>query len=216
MEAGKKKERLVQFHKKNILDAAEMLFSEKGIGQTTMDDIAREADYSKSTIYVYFKSKEEIYHHIIFEHMCQLKELAQACAEGKGSFEMRYYSLCDGLTGFYEQYPLYFVSMMGRISVDEKDLQENTILKQIYDVGEEINAAMLTFFHQGIEGNDLRGDISIMPAVFTIWASLGSLITMAYEKEAYILQRMNMKREEFLRQGFEMLLDSVRKERTLR
>ena len=34
---------------------------EKGIALTTMDDISKEAGYSKSTVYVYFKSKDEIY-----------------------------------------------------------------------------------------------------------------------------------------------------------
>lgn len=208
----KKKEKLVRFNKKNILDAAEKLFAQKGIPQTTMDDIAKTADYSKSTIYVYFKSKEEIYHHIIYGHMCRLKEVAESCLEGDMCFEKRYYGLCDRLVSFYETYPLYFVSIMGNISIDEEDLKENPILRQIYDVGEEINDAMISLFQKGIEENVLRGDISIMPAVFTIWASLGNLITIAYEKEAYILQRMNMKREEFLRYGFGMLLDSLRKD----
>ena len=209
---GRKKEKLIEFNKKNILDAAEELFAEKGIVQTTMDDIAKTADYSKSTIYVYFKSKEEIYHHIVYEHMCRLKEVAKLCLEGEGSFETCYYKLCDRLTVFYEQYPLYFVSTMGNISIDEKDMEESTILRQIYDVGEEINTAMISFYHKGIEENYLRSDINIIPAVFTMWASLGSLITIAHEKEAYILQRMNMKRDEFLHHGFDMLLNSVRKE----
>ena len=59
------KEHLVRFHQQNILAAAEKLFSEKGVCQTTMDDISRAAEYSKSTIYVYFHSKDEIYNYII-------------------------------------------------------------------------------------------------------------------------------------------------------
>lgn len=55
--AGRKKEALVQFHKKSILDTAEKLFSEKGIRQTTMDDIAKAADYSKSTLTYISKAK---------------------------------------------------------------------------------------------------------------------------------------------------------------
>ena len=60
-----KKEKLIRFNKENILETAEMLFSNKGIEKTTMDEIAKRADCSKSTIYVYFDSKEEIYNHII-------------------------------------------------------------------------------------------------------------------------------------------------------
>lgn len=55
-----KKQALTEFHRGSILAAAERLFAEKGTEKTTMDDIAREAEYSKATLYVYFQSKEEI------------------------------------------------------------------------------------------------------------------------------------------------------------
>jgi Transcriptional regulator len=57
-----KREKLKEFHRSNILEVAKKLFLENGFIQTTMDDIAKMADYSKSTLYVYFKSKEEIMH----------------------------------------------------------------------------------------------------------------------------------------------------------
>lgn len=74
-----KKEHLVRFHQQNILAAAEKLFSEKGMCQTTMDDISRAAEYSKSTIYVYFHSKDEIYNYIIHSYMCSLRDTLRDC-----------------------------------------------------------------------------------------------------------------------------------------
>lgn len=60
-----KKQALTEFHRGSILAAAERLFAEKGTEKTTMDDIAREAEYSKATLYVYFQSKEEIINAIL-------------------------------------------------------------------------------------------------------------------------------------------------------
>ena len=54
-----KKQALTEFHRGSILAAAERLFAEKGTEKTTMDDIAREAEYSKATLYVYFQSRSE-------------------------------------------------------------------------------------------------------------------------------------------------------------
>ena len=78
--AQKKENRLVRFNRQNILEAAERLFAEKGVRQTTMDDIAKAADYSKSTVYVYFKSKDEIYDWIIYTHMCTLRDVTPTAA----------------------------------------------------------------------------------------------------------------------------------------
>src|SRR5687768_91783 len=45
-----------------ILKGARQLFVEKGIGQTTIRNIADSIDYSIGTVYVYFRDKNEILH----------------------------------------------------------------------------------------------------------------------------------------------------------
>lgn len=62
----KEKERLQR--KEYILDAATDLFSKQGYDNTTIDEIAKKSEFSKGSIYQYFKSKEEIYT-TIFERM---------------------------------------------------------------------------------------------------------------------------------------------------
>ena len=44
-----------------ILDAAQRVFGQYGYRRTTMDDIAREAEIGKGTIYLSFGSKEEVF-----------------------------------------------------------------------------------------------------------------------------------------------------------
>lgn len=47
--------------KEKILEAAQQLFNRFGLRKTTIDDIAKEADIGKGTIYLYFSNKEEIF-----------------------------------------------------------------------------------------------------------------------------------------------------------
>jgi AcrR family transcriptional regulator len=46
--------------KNQILNAAEQVFTKKGFDQTRMDDIAGETGLSKGTLYLYFKSKDDL------------------------------------------------------------------------------------------------------------------------------------------------------------
>jgi AcrR family transcriptional regulator len=46
--------------KSQILNAAERVFTKKGIDLARMDDIAEETGLSKGTLYLYFKSKDEL------------------------------------------------------------------------------------------------------------------------------------------------------------
>lgn len=52
--------------KGRILDAAAQVFAEKGFSRATMDDIAKKIGVSKGALYLYFKSKEQL-----FEELCR-------------------------------------------------------------------------------------------------------------------------------------------------
>ena len=48
--------------KEKIVQAAIATFSKYGYDKTRMDDIAENANLSKGTIYLYFKSKEKLFY----------------------------------------------------------------------------------------------------------------------------------------------------------
>ena len=85
-----KKQALTEFHRGSILAAAERLFAEKGTEKTTMDDIAREAEYSKATLYVYFQSKEEIINAILLSGMVLLKKKIHEAIESHSDWYQAY------------------------------------------------------------------------------------------------------------------------------
>jgi len=63
--------------REKILSGADRLFQKYGLLKTTMEDIAREAGKGKSTLYYYFKSKEEIFDEIIQNEKKQFFETIQ-------------------------------------------------------------------------------------------------------------------------------------------
>ena len=52
-----------------IIDAAKKLIQQYGLNKTTMEDIAKAAGKGKSTLYYYFKSKEDIFDEVIKQEM---------------------------------------------------------------------------------------------------------------------------------------------------
>jgi AcrR family transcriptional regulator len=70
--------------KERILAVADKLFAHFGLKKTTMDEIAKKARMGKSTMYYYFKSKEEIFVEVIRRDSVIFQlELNQAIAKGK-------------------------------------------------------------------------------------------------------------------------------------
>lgn len=59
-EAGKPHSSTSESRREQIVTAAVRLFSERGYFQTTIDEIAREAEVSKGLVYLYFKDKNDL------------------------------------------------------------------------------------------------------------------------------------------------------------
>lgn len=62
-----RKERDRRLREEDLLVAAERLISRQGYYQTSMEDIAREAEYATGTIYRYFSSKEDLYRRLLLD-----------------------------------------------------------------------------------------------------------------------------------------------------
>lgn len=208
----KKKDLLIEFNRNNILEAARILFLQRGVEGTSMDDIAKSAEYSKSTIYVYFKSKDEIYYTIVYEYMVLLQAGMRQCIEQEIQIEACYLKICNMLVDFQAKYPMYFECILGKISINQKDFEKLPILAQIYEVGEEINQCVVSFLERGIASNEIGPQICLLATVFVLWSNIGSLIATAANKREYIESHMGMTYEEFLKHGFMIVFESIRKQ----
>lgn len=60
--------------KERIIQSAIECFSKYGLDRTRMDDVAQKADLSKGTLYLYFKSKEDLFYVICENNLKVLKE----------------------------------------------------------------------------------------------------------------------------------------------
>ena len=117
-----KKQALTEFHRGSILAAAERLFAEKGTEKTTMDDIAREAEYSKATLYVYFQSKEEIINAILLSGMVLLKKKIHEAIESHSDWYQAYDAVCRSIVRFYDENPTAYDAATGTMPlVQEAD-----------------------------------------------------------------------------------------------
>ena len=205
----KKKEALASFNRNNIIDAAKELFQKKGIALTTMEDIAKKADYSKSTIYVYFKSKDEIYNSIVCEYMMLLRDTLDSTIKKMDGFEECYYAICNNILEFQEKYPLYYESLMGEIEVSKIKLTKGSILSDIYAVGEEINLIIGDLIQRGKEEKYLREDMEVLPTVFYMWSGISGIVSIAGRKKRYFETRLDMSKRDYLQFCFKTFLKSI-------
>lgn len=68
-----------------VIDTARKLFSEYGYKRVSMDEIARESNVTKKTIYTYFKDKESMFKYFIDEELKNMKQIVDGIKKGNKS-----------------------------------------------------------------------------------------------------------------------------------
>ena len=123
-----RREREKQARYDTILDAAELVFSEKGYERTSMDDIARTASLSRALLYVYFKDKAAIQRGIMLRaghSLFRRFEEARLTADN-GLGQIR--AMGESYYRFYLEQPDYFSALTkastAMAEADESQAQE--------------------------------------------------------------------------------------------
>ena len=92
--------------RKALIDAAARLFAERGVEGTTMDDIARAAGTSRTSVFNYFGYKEMILCEIGARYVAELSGTAQASRSRRRTPRALLLDLVDTLTGIAERDPV--------------------------------------------------------------------------------------------------------------
>ncbi|CAB5105189.1 Transcriptional regulator, AcrR family [Olavius algarvensis associated proteobacterium Delta 3] len=107
-----RKERERERRRQQIIVAAKRVFSEKGFNKATMEDIAKEAELSPGTLYLYFKNKDELYASLSLRILQYLNIRLDHVAKQEGiSTEEKIEALKEAMFDVYDFDPLVTINM---------------------------------------------------------------------------------------------------------
>lgn len=113
----KAKEELV---KEEILVQAQALFKQFGLKKTTMDDIASACGKAKSTLYHYYKSKEEVFDEVIKKEMTSLRRAVKEKVEKESALK-------DKILTYFVSFYNEVCNRMNLYSVVKQEVKIQTI-----------------------------------------------------------------------------------------
>ena len=165
--------------KQRIMQAAERLFSTRRVNEITLDEIAREADVGKGTLYLYFSDKEDlIFQSAVtgFDRMCLL--IRENAAPGV-AFRETLLKTCETISGFFQaRRPLFRIIL----SEGVRDMEGGRIgLRQRWrERRKPMTEAVAAVIAQGMASGEIRADA---PAEVLAEYLLGMLRTRSWDLE---------------------------------
>ncbi|WP_026580791.1 TetR/AcrR family transcriptional regulator [Bacillus sp. J33] len=215
MGAFERKQREKELKRNDIIEAAERVFFEKGYTSSTMDDVAKEAEFSKRTVYLYFNSKEQIY----FEIMLKGYKLLIAMLEedisqlGVGSAIERVKQIGITLIKFKNKHPNYFEAIV-EYETGEKDFEKGIpdhSRDECYQQGEKVLSFLTDSLIQGMKDGSIREGLNVLDTAFVLWSSTIGAFTIAKKKANYIRKFHNRNPEDLIHRTYDVLIHSIQR-----
>jgi len=168
-----KQEAVAGFRCGEILDAARKIFARKGFENATVDDIAESAHIAKGTVYLYFRSKQEIYLAAVKQGLAELNEETKRRMDLGHTAQEKLRAFLETRIQYFEQNRDFFKiyqSEFGNLFCHPAQVNAN--FKELYCRQAKV---LETILDESIRAGELRAVRADM-AAFTIYEMTRGLI----------------------------------------
>lgn len=162
--------------KEKVIETARRLFTEYGYKKVSMDEIARESNVTKKTIYTYFKDKESMFKYFIDEELKHMRLIVEKIKNSNDTFINK---LGNGVYQVitYRNNSKLFSNLIKDFKDENSDKYES--FSKLYD--KEIIGYIEIFISEEIEKNTIKGcDVHL--SAFIIYKVFISVM-LEYDKE---------------------------------
>lgn len=202
-----RKEREKEQRRSDILDAAEKVFFRKGYDQATMDDVAAEAELSKGTLYLYFKSKDDLYFAISLRaHRALRLMFEKAVSPDRTVVENilevgKAFLRFSGESSDYFRTLVYFEAEFNLQHVHEK-------YESLCQEGADPMSFFINLLRQGIDSGMIRNDIAAVQLAHILWTQTTGMLKLASTKNFHA-DLQDVSEDEIIMNHFEILKNGL-------
>lgn len=132
-----------------IIEATVLLSNELGFSNISMSKIAKRADVSAATLYVYYENKEDMFRKV---YMDVKKQMIRECSQGiiqEESVEQSVRKICHNLLRYMQEYTNEFLFI-------EQACNSPLATDEVIETLEQYNKTTIAIFQRGIDEGTLK------------------------------------------------------------
>jgi TetR/AcrR family transcriptional regulator len=202
---AERKERERELRRNEIVDAAEKLFFSRGYENVTMDDIAKDLEMARATLYLSFKNKEDIYaaiairaSKIVSRMFGEMSQKGMTGIEKIRSVGLIYYEFYTRHTGYYMAY--YHAGMFNPAGSPDLEELKMTRINSFHTVVETVK--------EGINDGTIRDDIDPEAATLIMLSMSNNALNLSPVTRMY-MDNYGLTQEELYKRTLDMMLRSI-------
>jgi AcrR family transcriptional regulator len=186
-----------------ITQAALAAFAEKGYAATRVDEVAKRAGVSKGLLYLYFKTKEDLFKAVIRSFLSpRIDALISNIEETDLSAEE---FLRGPFLAFAKSLPKSPAKILVRLMIAEGPKHPDLVEWYWDNVVSRALAALRTLIERGVDSGEFRESaLNEFPQLLVTPVFFSMIFTIVFK------QQMNLDTDRFIEAHMEMVLDSIK------
>jgi AcrR family transcriptional regulator len=209
MGIAERKEREKQQRREEIILAAESVFFSKGFDQSTMDDIAAAAELSKGTLYLYFKSKEDLHLAVARSAILLLNSITAAVGESEGNAMDKLLRMGRACIEFAHSHPDHMRAILTLEGFEPQNISYSASDVQAMIFEESPVGMVIRIVEQGVEERLIRADIPPPLIGHTLWMQVLGVIRFVSMKKV-LFEMLELTPAQVYESHFELVLNGIR------
>ena len=170
------------FRRDQVIDAARRLFGERGTIEVPMGDIATAAGVSRSTVYNYFSTREDVLAACLSAGQAQLVDALQVALDGAASPMEQLVAYLEVVIGHVDESPAFF-RMTAALTRGVADAGEVAALEMDL-TGVELGGVLRSVLAAGVDDGTFEVDDVDAARRFVGWSMVGLLHQRGVPDEA--------------------------------
>ncbi len=193
MGVAERREREREERRNRILDAAGRVFFDTSPVEATMDDVAAAAELSKGTLYLYFKSKDDLYLAIAHRGLSLLVgRMQETVAQGA---ERTGFELLEQISAhnrrFGREHPEHLKSMLAWMASGFRASPDSPGFAEYQALVSNLFRIVVGIIERGKADGSIRPDVNALEAVMHLWGGTMG-VWMLYFSRAEVSNRVPM------------------------
>lgn len=174
-----RKEREKEKRRDEIINAGSKIFLKKGFMGATMNEIARECELSKGTLYLYFNSKEHLFFSIVLIALTEMYNLMKNSQEELEDPLERMTMIGNAYETFYDRYPEYFRILARMLDMEfDFNVKNFELGLSIQEKNNEIWELMTKIIVDGIGSGIFKADTDPVEICLSLYATSNMIIQL--------------------------------------
>jgi TetR/AcrR family transcriptional regulator len=204
-----RKGREKEARREEIIVAAEKVFFEKGPASATMDDIAQAAELSKGTLYLYYRTKEDIFVAVTYRGMEIMYHLFEHAVATHESSIKHIFNLAQAYQRFFAEHRNYFRMMYFFESPQFHENVSEEVKEQCLANDRKVWDLVTGLIERAQKEGMLHSDLNPMEVGIMLWSNSNGFLRLIDRQADMWAQAFGIDFEQTLRKSNALLMEAM-------